>query len=97
MIIRDLIWLEEIIEKLEQKHNVFLFEVTEVFESHPHFRFISKGRRHKKEDVFAAYGRTGAGRYLTVFFIYKQDRRALIISARDMDHKERKRYVKKGS
>lgn len=33
-----------------------------------------------------------AGRYLTLFFIYKPNNLALIISARDMDEKERKLY-----
>ncbi len=47
------------------------------------------------EDVYAAYGRTHAGRYMTAVFIRKFGNRALIISARDMDSKERKQYGKK--
>jgi uncharacterized protein len=92
MQIEDFIWLDEIIDKLEVKHHVSTDEVEQVFESNPHFRYVAKGRRHKKEDVYAAYGNTQAGRYLTVFFIYKPGKLALIISARDMDDKERKRY-----
>jgi hypothetical protein len=42
-----------------------------------------------------AYGQTEADRYLTVFFIHKSGDEALIISARDMDGKERKHYGKK--
>lgn len=42
--------------------------------------------------MYAAYGQTDAGRYLTVFFIHKPGGRALIISARDMDGKERRQY-----
>jgi uncharacterized DUF497 family protein len=60
--------------------------------SQPHFRFIAKGRRRQDEDLYGAYGRTEAGRYLTVFFIYKPGNLALIVSARNMDEKERKRY-----
>jgi hypothetical protein len=97
MFIRDLMWLEEIIEKLDEKHNVAPDEVAQVLESRPHFRYISQGRQDKEENVYAAYGRTEEGRYLTVFFIYKRDKRALIISARDMDEKERKAYGKKRS
>ncbi len=92
MRIEDFIWLGEIIEKLEQKHQVSRAEVEQVFELKPHFRFISKGRRQKNEDVYAAYGQTDAGRYLTIFFIHKPGNLALVISARDMDEKERRRY-----
>jgi len=90
--IEDFIWLDEIVEKLDSKHSVSPDEVEEVFASKPHFRYIAKGRRRRKENVYAAYGQTDAGRYLTVFFIYKPGNLALIISARDMDNKERKRY-----
>ena len=93
MYIEDFIWLDEIVEKLEVKHGVSLAEVEQVFESNPHFRYIAKGRRKKNENVYAAYGQTEAGRYLTVFFIQKPGNLALIISARSMDEKERKRYV----
>ncbi len=40
-------------------------------------------------------GRSDAGRYLAVFFIYTKDQRALILSARDMSDAERKRYERK--
>jgi len=92
MRIEDFIWLDEIVEKLVQKHAVDQAEVEEVFINLPHLRFISKGRRQRNEDVYAAYGQTEAGRYLTVFFIHKPGNLALIISARDMDGKERKLY-----
>jgi uncharacterized protein len=92
MRIEDLIWLDEIVEKLESKHQVSIGEVEQIFEGQPHFRYISKGRHRRSESVYAAYGQTEAGRYLTVFFIYKPGRLALIISARDMDNKERKTY-----
>ena len=42
------------------------------------------------EDLYAALGRTESGRYLIVFFIYKLSGEAFILSARDMDDKERK-------
>ncbi|HFQ92693.1 MAG TPA: BrnT family toxin [Anaerolineae bacterium] len=95
MRITNFIWLEEIVDKLEIKHDVLRYEVEEVFRNNPHIRFISKGRKRRRENVYAAYGQTENGRYLTVFFIYKSNGLALIISARDMDGKERKRYGKK--
>jgi uncharacterized DUF497 family protein len=42
--------------------------------------------------VYAARGQTDAGRYLIVFFLHKPNHVALILSARDMDQRERRRY-----
>ena len=92
MRIEDFIWLDDIVDKLEHKHHVSPDEVEQVFNGGPHFRYITKGRHHKKENVYAAYGQTESGRYLAVFFIHKPGNLALIISARDMDDKERKHY-----
>ena len=44
------------------------------------------------EDVYGAFGQTEAGRYLVVFFVHKKDGRALVVSARDMTHSERRLY-----
>jgi len=94
MYIADIIWLPEIIDKLAWKHNVMPSEVDEVLFSKPLYRKAQKGHR-PGEDVYAALGRTDAGRYLAVFFVYKQTQEALILSARDMDRKERKLYAKR--
>jgi uncharacterized DUF497 family protein len=87
----DLIFLDTIVEKLDRKHNVQEQEVKEVFNNSPIIRFAEKGNR-KNENVYAALGQTDSGRYLIVYFIYKQDKNALILSARDMDNAERRRY-----
>ncbi len=94
MKITGFIWLEDIVDKLLQKHNIDQDEVREVFEdpqTTPHFRFVEKGHR-EGENVYAALGRSDAGRYLIVFFVYKTDGRALVISARNMTDAERRRY-----
>ena len=91
MKIEGLIWLDEIIEKLLRKHNVYQNEVREVLANQPYFRFVEKGHR-PGENVYAAMGQTNAGRYLIAFFVYKKDRRAIVLSARDMTMAERKRY-----
>ena len=91
MKIKGLIWVDEIIDKLDRKHHVDQREVFEVLTNRPHFRFIEKGHR-PGENVYAALGQTKNGRYLIVFFIYKKDGRAVILSARDMTSTERKRY-----
>jgi uncharacterized protein len=60
----------------------------------PLVKFVERGQQ-AGEDVYAAYGRTVAGRYLIIFFIAKPDKAALIISGRDMNDKERKAYGKR--
>jgi len=87
------IWLQRIIEKLAKRHHINPEEVEEVLSNTPQYRFIEDGKI-ENEDVYAAYGRTDAGRYVTVIFIQKPGRHALVISARDMDKKERKQYEK---
>ena len=94
MRLASIIWLEEIADKLAWKHNVTQDEVRETFTGSPRFRFVERGNQ-PGEDLYAVLGRTYAGRYLVVFFIYKKDGSALIISGRDMNDKERRRYAKK--
>jgi len=71
-----------------------LTEVEEVLDGKPKFRFVEKGER-KNEDVYMALGQTEGGRYLIVLFIYKQSREALILSAREMEKRERKNVWQK--
>lgn len=93
MKIIGLIWLEEIVEKLEVKHRVVPEEVEQILGKQPRIRRMEEGR-YRGEDVYRALGRTEAGRYLVVFFIYKTTGEALILSARDMDDKERRSYAR---
>ena len=94
MKIKEFIWFEEIVEKIERKHHVRQEEVREVFANRPQFRFVEKGHR-SGENVYAALGYTNAGRRLIVFFVYKRDKSALLLSARNMTIAERKRYEQK--
>ena len=94
MNIIGIIWLRRVVDKLAFKHYVETDEVEEVFSDKPKFRFVEKGER-EGENVYMALGQTEAGRYLTVLFIYKLTREALILSARDMADKERKMYGRK--
>ena len=95
MKITRIIWLRDYVTKLEIKHGVYRDEVREILVSKPYVRRMGKGKRQKGEHLYAAHGQTDEGRYLIVFFILKADHEALIVSARDMDDKERKQYGQK--
>jgi uncharacterized DUF497 family protein len=91
MRISNLLWLPQIIDKLDWKHHVTPEEVEEVlFEDDPLYRKMPKGHR-LGEDVYVALGQTRTGWYLIIYFVYKSSKDTLIISARDMDNKERRR------
>ena len=94
MIIDGFIWLCDIIDKLESKHGVRIHEAENIFTLKPFFSKIEKGHI-KGEDLYRALVKTDSGRYLTVFFIYKETHEALVISARDMTDGERKYYAKR--
>jgi len=92
--ITECLWLDQFVDKIIHKHNVYPEEVEEIFYRDPLIRKL-EGGHVKGEDLFIAFERTNGGRYLSVLFVKKKDKRALVISARDMTKKERKRYGKR--
>jgi len=61
---------------------LLLREVRQALLNNPRIRFAENGYI-EGEDVYAAFGQTFGGRYLSVFFIFKpSDNTAIIISAR---------------
>jgi|WetSurSiteA1Bulk_404760.scaffolds.fasta_scaffold213074_1 uncharacterized protein len=71
-------------------HHVTPEEVEEaVFEGNP---LILKG----KEKRYIVLSQTISGRYLTIVVAFKQKGRVHVITARDMDEKEKKYYRRKG-
>ena len=94
MKIIDILLKDDVIDKLIWKHNISELEVRQVFNNQPNIRFIEKGKI-KGEHLYVASGRTEAGRYLLIFFIMKKNKNALIVTARDMKERERRKYAKK--
>ncbi|WP_031385813.1 BrnT family toxin [Desulfonatronum thiodismutans] len=94
MFIESFIWYRDIIDKLMWKHGVTRLEVEEVFQNKPKFKMIEKGKI-KNENIYSARGQSESGRFLSVIFIYKRTKEALIVTAREMDAKERRNYDKK--
>lgn len=93
MKIVECLWLDRFVDKIIGKHNVYPDEVEEVLSSKPTIRKMEKGDV-KGENLYIAFGKTNGGRPLSVLFVRKKDQRALVISARDMTSKERKKYGK---
>jgi hypothetical protein len=91
MVITRIVWREQFVAKLAQKHGVSVTEAEDVLRSKPSVRRVSKGKI-KGEHVYAAYGQSASGRYLVVFYIRKIGGAILPISARDMDGSERRYY-----
>ena len=89
MEIRFFKWDENTIDHIAN-HNVTPAEVEEVaFENSPYIRKGRRGRRY-------LYGKTIGGRYLFIVYILTSGGRVQVITARDMDNKERKLYLKRG-
>ena len=84
-------WLDKFVDKIIRKHNVSLEEVEQVLSKDPVIQRL-EGGHVKGEDLFIGFGRTDARRYLSVLLVLKKDKRALVISARDMTKKERRKY-----
>jgi uncharacterized DUF497 family protein len=93
--IKEIIWLDRFVEKIEHKHGVTTFEVEQILRGKKKVRRVAKGHV-AGEDVYLALGQTDGGRYLAVFYILKKNQSVLPISARGMDDKERRRYERKG-
>ena len=71
-------------------HSVSPDEVEEVaFEDDPHVR---KGRQNRRY----LYGQTIGGRYLFVVYVLLSKNEAKVITAREMDEKEKRLYLRRG-
>ncbi len=86
MHIESLVWTRENREHIAE-HHVTPTEVEELFfEDKPYFR------RGPGENLYHVYGQSVAGRYIFVVMIYLGRGKGYIVTARDMDKKERRLY-----
>ena len=88
MLIESIELSDHVADKIEFKHGVKISEVWEIFfgDMPPQIVRSERGR-----GTYVAFGQTDAGRYLAVFFV-PQSGVARVLSARDMDDSERRRY-----
>lgn len=80
-------WVED---KIASKHGIMTTEVYEVFWNDEDPLLIR--RSQKVRGTYAALERTFAGRYLMIAFRPLTEGRVKIITARDMDRRERRTY-----
>lgn len=87
-------WDRGNIDKNLIKHNVENWECEQIFFNRP--LLVLEDPKHSiSENRWAAFGRTDAGRLLVVVFP-RRGNLLRVISARDMNKKERKFYEEKG-
>jgi hypothetical protein len=55
MLIQEVIWLEEVEDKIIQKHGVSPEAAEQILSGQPHIRFMERGHR-RDEDLYAAFG-----------------------------------------
>lgn len=76
-----------------EKHKVKYIEAEEVFGNEP--KLVFEDVKHSlREKRYLILGKTNFGRKLVVFFTFRVDR-IRVISARDMNRKEKARYEEK--
>lgn len=89
MKISQILWDDESVSHIA-RHKVFPDEVEEaIFEGN---LLMLKA----KENRYFILSRTLTGRYLTIIIAFKLKGRVKVITARDMDEKERKYYQRRG-
>jgi hypothetical protein len=87
-------WDEGNIDKNLLKHQVQNWECEQIFFNE--LLIILDDSKHSlSEKRWAAFGQTDAGRLFTIIFI-KREKLLRVISARDMNRKEKKFYEKSG-
>ena len=90
MDIRELEISEWVADKIASKHGIIAAEVYEVFWNDDDPLLIR--RSQKVQGTYVALGRTFAGRYLMIAFRPLVEGRVKVLTARDMDQRERPAY-----
>lgn len=87
-------WDEGNIDKNLLKHQVQNWECEQIFFNEP-LIILDDPKHSLSEKRWAAFGQTDAGRLLTIIFT-KREKLLRVVSARDMNRKEKKFYEKSG-
>jgi uncharacterized DUF497 family protein len=87
-------WDEGNIDKNLLKHQIQNWKCEQIFFNEP-LIILDDPKHSLPEKRWAAFGQTDAGRLLTIIFT-KREKLLRVISARDMNRKEKKFYEKSG-
>jgi uncharacterized DUF497 family protein len=87
-------WDEGNIDKNLLKHQIQNWKCEQIFFNEP-LIILDDPKHSLSEKRWAAFGQTDAGRLLTIIFT-KREKLLRVISARDMNRKEKKFYEKSG-
>ena len=79
--------------KIWERHRVSSNECEQVFVNEPLYAALNGEHSTAAEQRYTVFGRTNAGRELTVVFTIRGEL-IRVISARDMNRRERKAYAK---
>jgi uncharacterized DUF497 family protein len=82
------IWLDWVVDKIIEKHNVSPAQVEEAFFTRPAKLLRAEMGKYR------LYSRSEDGRYLFIVFVW-EGRTVKVISARDMTDRERRYYRQK--
>jgi uncharacterized DUF497 family protein len=93
-VISEILWLDDIVAKIEQKHRVSMDEVEDALQRRPKVQRLDQrtvivfpdGEHRQMSSGFGS-----AERHVEIFAHHTSP----FISARDMDAKERRRYARK--
>jgi uncharacterized DUF497 family protein len=83
----DLEIADHILDKIQQKHGVAFEEVEDAC-----FNRVAHYRQRTREGLTLLYSRTNSGRYLQVVLAPRAEGVWAVVTARDMDATERRRY-----
>ena len=88
MYIRDILWDDENVKHI-RKHGVDTDEVEQVAFG----KYVA--RRERGENRYSLYGQTDEGRYLFIVVDHEGHGVYYVVTARDMDRRERQSYERK--
>jgi hypothetical protein len=84
-------WDEGNLSKVWERHRVAPIECEQVFANEPLYAALNGGHSTAAEQRYTVFGQTNAGRELTIVFTIRGEL-IRVISARDMNRRERKAY-----
>lgn len=87
------LWTKDNRTHIEERHQVTVTEVEEIFYNNPLLRVSNSQPNEPKR--YLAFGQTDAGRYLMVVFVKEAHGRIKPFSAREMTAAEKRKYSKR--